>query len=61
MITILTILYIITSITVMVLTWMENEFLKEEIYQINLNEYSGIDRDGDGVIFEGTDFERKIL
>ena len=60
MITTLTVLYIIISITVMILTWMENEFLKEEIYQINLNEYSAIDRDGDGIIFEGTDFERKI-
>ena len=40
---------------------MEIEFLKDEIYKIQLNEHFGIDADKDGIIFEGTKFEKNIL
>jgi hypothetical protein len=60
MITTLTIVYIVASIIALVIAAMEIEFLKDEIYQIQLNEHFGIDRDKDGIIFEGTKFEKKI-
>ena len=61
MITTLTIVYIVTSIIALVIAAMEIEFLKDEIYSIQLNEHFGIDRDKDGIIFEGTKFEKNIL
>jgi hypothetical protein len=60
MITTLTIVYIVASIIALVKTALEVEFLKDEIYQIQLNEHFGIDRDKDGIVFEGTKFEKKI-
>jgi hypothetical protein len=61
MITTLTIVYIVASIIALVIAAMEIEFLKDEIYSIQLNEHFGIDRDKDGIIFEGTKFEKNIL
>ena len=61
MITTLTIVYIVASIIALVIAAMEIEFLKDEIYSIQLNEHSGIDRDKDGIVFEGTKFEKNIL
>ena len=60
MITTLTIVYIVASIIALVIAAMEIEFLKDELYSIQLNEHFGIDRDKDGLIFEGTKFEKKI-
>jgi hypothetical protein len=60
MITTLTIVYIVASIIALVIAAMEIEFLKDELYSIQLNEHFGIDRDKDGIIFEGTKFEKKI-
>ena len=61
MITTLTIVYIVASIIALVIAAMEIEFLKDEIYSIQINEHFGIDRDKDGIIFEGTKFEKNIL
>lgn len=61
MITTITIVYIVISIIGLAIAALEIEFLKDEIYQIQLNEHFGIDRDKDGIIFEGTKFEKNIL
>ena len=60
MITTLIVVYIVISIIGLAIAAMEIEFLKDEIYQIQLNEHFGIDRDKDGIVFEGTKFEKKI-
>lgn len=49
--------YIVLSLVVIVMAHLENEWLKDELYQLS---HTPIDRDKDGIIFEGTSKERKM-